>query len=68
MAKKKIELAELGKAHTKDFLKNYQPFLRDEFRVVLESELESEEVLKELFGDNETEFYKLQAVYAYQNL
>lgn len=66
--KKKVIMKELGKAHTKDFLKNYHPFLRDEFRTVLKSELESEEVLKELFGESETEFYKLEAVYAYQNL
>ena len=68
MAKKKIELKELGKAHTKEFLKQYHPFLRNEYREVLVSELESEEVLKELFGENETEFYKLEAVYAYQNI
>jgi len=66
MAKKKIELADLGKAHSKEFLKNYHPFLRNEFRQILSNELESEEVLKELFGENETEFYKLKAVYAYQ--
>ncbi len=68
MAKKKIELADLGKAHTKEFLKNYHPFLRNNFREVSKSELKSDKVLKELFGDNETEFYKLDAVYAYQNL
>ncbi len=66
--KKKIELKELGKAHTKDFLKQYHPFLRNEFRIVLKSELKSEKVLKELFGESETEFYKLQAVYAFQNI
>jgi len=68
MAKKKIELADLGKAHSKEFLKNYHPFLRNEFRQILSNELESEEVLKELFGENETEFYKLKAVYAYQKI
>jgi len=66
--KKKVELKELGKAHVKDFLKQFQPFLRNEYRTVLKSELQNEEVLKELFGENETEFYKLQAVYEYQNL
>ena len=66
--KKKIELRELGKAHTKDFLKQFHPFLRNEFRIVFKNELESDKVLKELFGENETEFYKLDAVYAYQNL
>lgn len=66
--KKKIEMKDLGKAHTKDFLKNYHPFLRNEFRIILKIELKSDKVLKELFGEKETEFYKLQAVYAYQNL
>ena len=66
--KKKIEMKDLGKAHTKDFLKNYHTFLRNDFRTVLKTELKSEKVLKELFGEKETEFYKLQAVYAYQNL
>jgi len=66
--KKKVELKELGKVHTKEFLKQFHPFLRNEFRLVLKNELKSEEVLKELFGENETEFYKLDAVYAYQNL
>ena len=68
MKKKKVIMQDLGKAHSKEFLKNYHPFLRNEFRIVLESELESEEVLKELFGENETELYKLQAVYEYQNI
>lgn len=66
--KKKVELKDLGKVHTKDFLKQFHPFLRNEYRAVLENELESDKVLKELFGENETELYKLQAVYAYQNL
>jgi hypothetical protein len=68
MIKKKIELRELGKAHTKDFLKQYHSFLRSEFRTVLKNELKSEKVLKELFGESETEFYKLEAVYAFQNI
>lgn len=68
MAKKKIDMKDLGKAHTKDFLKQFHPFLRNEYRIVLKTELKSEKVLKELFGENETEFYKLSAVYAYQNI
>lgn len=68
MIKKKVELKELGKAHTKAFLKQFQPFLVNEYRTLLESELQSEDVLKELFGENETEFYKLTAVYEYQNI
>ena len=66
--KKKIVLKELGKAHTKEFLKHFQPFLKTNYRAVLKSELQSKEVLKELFGEKETEFYKLTAVYEYQNL
>lgn len=68
MAKKKIIMKELGKVHTKEFLRQFQPFLRNEYRVLLKTELKSDKVLKELFGENETEFYKLEAVYAYQNL
>ena len=68
MAKKKIVLADLGKAHTKDFLKHFHPFLKKEYRTILKSELNDSKVLKELFGDNETEFYKLKAVYEIQNL
>ena len=44
--KNKIELSDLGKSHTKEYLKNYLPFLNNEFRLVLKSELESEEALK----------------------
>ena len=66
--KKKVQLKELGKVHTKDFLKHYHPFLKGKFRNVLSTELKSDKVLKELFGENEKEFYKLDAVYAYQNL
>lgn len=68
MTKKKVIMKDLGKAHTKEFLKNYHPFLRNDFRIVLKTELKSDKVLKELFGEDETEFYKLDAVYAYQNL
>lgn len=63
---KKIELVD--KAHKAEHLKNFHPFLKEGFRTVLKSELENEEVLKELFGDGETEFYKLAAVYEIQNL
>jgi len=64
--KKKIELVD--NSHKAEHLKNFQPFLKGEFRTVLKSELENEEVLKELFGEDETEFYKLLAVYEIQNL
>lgn len=57
----------LGKQHSKDFLTNHYPFLRNEFRTLKQNELKSEKVLKELFGDEETDLNKLAVVYAYQN-
>lgn len=68
MKKKKIVLADLGKAHVKEHLKRFHPFLKKEYRPILKSELNDAKVLKELFGENETEFYKLNAVYEIQNL
>jgi hypothetical protein len=68
MAKKNIEIKDLAKQRKQTNLKHYQPFLNGNFRTVLSSELKSEKALKELFGEKETEFYKLAAVYAYQNL
>ena len=68
MAKKVIDIKDLAKERQQNNLKHYQPFLNGKFRTVLATELKSEKVLKELFGDNETELYKLSAVYAYQNL
>ena len=44
--KKKVQLKELGKVHTKEFLKHYHPFLKGKFRNVLSTELKSEKVLK----------------------
>jgi hypothetical protein len=68
MKKKVIEIKDLVKERKQNNLKHYQPFLNRKFRTLLPTELKDEKVLKELFGENETEFYKLQAVYAYQNL
>jgi hypothetical protein len=68
MAKKVIEIKDLVKERKQIQLKHYQPFLKGKFRTVLSSELRSETILKELFGSNETEFYKLDALYVYQNL
>jgi len=65
--KKKVKMKDLGKQYSKDFLVNYYPFLRNEFRVLKQNELKSEKVLKELFGENETDLNKLQVVYAFQN-
>ena len=67
MAKKKIELKELGKVHTKDFLKMVHPFLRNEYRPLDKKELNNKEVFAELFGDSEPfDATKLRAIYEYQ--
>jgi hypothetical protein len=68
MEKKKIEVKDLAIERKQRNLEHYQPFLKRKFRAVLKTELKDAKVLKELFGENETEFYKLEAVYAYQNL
>jgi hypothetical protein len=68
MAKKIIEIKDLVLERKQTNLMHYQPFLKGKFRTVLSTELKSDKVLKELFGESETEFYKLAAVYAYQNL
>jgi hypothetical protein len=68
MKKKKVLLAELGKAHVKEHLKKFHPFLKKEYRTILKSELNDVKVLHELFGESETEFYKLTAVYEIQKI
>lgn len=65
--KKVVKMDELGKAHTRDHLRRVHPFLRKEYRKLEESELNSEEVFKELFPEDKTvELYKLSAIYAIQ--
>ena len=67
MAKKKVEMKNLGKAHTKEFLQMVHPFLKKEYRPLEKKELNNEEVFKELFGEEEPYYsYKLRAVYEYQ--
>jgi hypothetical protein len=66
MEKKKTDLKNLGKQHTKDYLASFYPFLRNDFRELKANELKSEKVLKELFGEDETDFNKLAVVYEYQ--
>lgn len=67
MAKKIIDLKDLGKAHVKKHLKMVHPFLKREFRTLEKKELTSKEVFVELFGEKETfDATKLQAIYEYQ--
>lgn len=66
MKKKTVVLKDLGKAHVKSHLKMFFPFLRKEFRPILRTELKNKEVLKELFGENETDLNKLNTIYEYQ--
>lgn len=66
--KKRIDLKELGKAHTISHLKLVHPFLRETFRPLDKKELKSEKVFKELFGDGAiVELWKLAAIYEIQN-
>jgi hypothetical protein len=65
--KQKVELKNLGKQHTKDFLKKYHPFLKKEFRPLDKSELNSDEVFNELFpNEDKVELFKLRAIYEFQ--
>jgi hypothetical protein len=68
MKKKKVELATLGKAHTKEHFKTIIPYLRKDYRPLLKSELKSKEVFIELFGAEKFDENKLKTVYAFQNL
>ncbi|MFB9079429.1 hypothetical protein ACFFLS_06045 [Flavobacterium procerum] len=50
-------------------LVNIFPFLKNVYRELKETELESEEVFKELFSDNDiVDFGLLKAVYKFQQL
>lgn len=68
MKKKKVQLATLGKAHTKEHFKTIIPYLRKEYRPLLKSELNSKEVFVELFGTETFDENKLKAIYEYQNI
>jgi len=67
MAKKVIEMKDLGKSHIKKHLKMVHPFLKREFRTLEKKELTSKEVFIELFGEKEIfDASKLHAIYEYQ--
>jgi hypothetical protein len=51
---------------SKEHLKHFLPFLREEFRVITFEETTSEEVFKELFPNEKTDLSKLDAIYQYQ--
>ncbi|KAF2337238.1 hypothetical protein [Flavobacterium daemonense] len=52
-----------------NILKNFFPFLKNEFRELKETEIESEQVFKELFPDNESvDLGFLKAVFQFQQL
>ena len=60
---------EINAEHTISTLKNYFPFLKNEFREIKKNEIESEEVFKELFPDNDNiDFGLLKAIYQYQEI
>lgn len=51
----------------KEHLLHYFPFLKKEFRKLSDNELQSEEVFKELFPDDEViDFSKLKAIAVFQ--
>lgn len=66
MAKKKIELKNLGKDHIKKHLVIVHPFLRRKFRTIKATELNSKKVFKEFFGEEVFQSFKLRAIYEYQ--
>lgn len=66
--KKNIEMKDLGKSNKKEHLKMVHPFLNKEFRPIDKKELKDEKVFKELFGEEmPVEFFKLKAIYEFQN-
>lgn len=50
----------------KEHLIHFFPFLNKEFRKLSDDELQSEEVFKELFPNEDIELYKLKAIAAFQ--
>jgi hypothetical protein len=67
MAKKKIQMTDLGKSHKKEHLRMVHPFLKKDFRTLEKKELNNPEVFAELFGNSETfDASKLRAIYEYQ--
>ena len=51
----------------KDNLRAVHPFLNETFRTIEKSEMKSEKVFKELFPNDPVDFYKLEAIYLFQN-
>lgn len=66
MKKQKVKIKDLKRNHIRQHLKIVHPFLSREFRKIKATELDSEEVFKELFGEDKIELYKLRAIYEYQ--
>lgn len=69
MAKTKINLGmSLERQQRKQHFVNLFPFLRKEFRILKESEIKSEKVFKELFGDEQIDFTKLRTIKKFQEI
>ena len=64
--KKKVELKQLGKIHTKEHLKSMFPFLKKEFRPITKKDLNNKETFTELFGEAPYEPHFIKAIYEYQ--
>tara|TARA_R110000744_G_scaffold121116_2_gene225528 strand:+ start:247 stop:477 length:231 start_codon:yes stop_codon:yes gene_type:complete len=63
----KAKTEDKSRAHIRENLRRVHSFLRKDFRIVEESELNSEEVFKELFPEDKTvQLYKLRAIYEIQ--
>jgi len=69
MKKAKIELnlKDLGRVHTKAHFRRLFPYLENEYRKILFSEIKSKEVFAELFPNEEFDAEKLRRLYLYQN-
>ena len=67
--KTKIKLGDNFQRETNRMhLKRFFPFLKKEYRQLNKTDLKSEKVLKELFGDKEDDLNKLKVVYEYQSI
>lgn len=64
MAKKKIELKDLGKP--KEHLLRQFPFLRKEFRKIDKKDLNNKETFTELFGNVDYQPHFIKAIHEYQ--
>ena len=52
----------------REHLLHFFPFLKKEFRKLELAEITSEDVFKELFGEDKVDLSKLNAIYHYQNI